>query len=252
MNKSKNRSYALNTAAFFCFFAVLALIILLRVFRDERFLEWYGRYTETLDSFEIWMQTYGATWISVLFIFVNYVLKALVPWFPISCICVASAVMFKWYYALLINLLGLAILFTIKFFWGRRVGGGNAEKILARYDTAHGFIESSKLGSGIALFFMRLIPALPVNSVSVLYGGTNISFPRFLVISCLGFSYRLMSYIIIGRNVFDPASASFIVPFILLLFFSGTVLLTLSGAITVTDIFGRKITKNKAENNLKG
>ncbi len=237
----------MNTAAFFCFFAVLALIILLRVFQDERFLSWYGRYTETLDSYEIWMQAYGATWISVLFIFVNYVLKALIPWFPISCICVASAVMFKWYYALIINLLGLIILFTIKFFWGRRVDGGNAEKILAKYDNAHSFIDSGKLGSGIALFFFRLIPALPVNAVSTLYGGTDISYLRFLLISCLGFSYRLISYIIIGRNVFDPASASFIVPFILLLFFTGTVLLSLSGAITVTDIFDRRKKADKAK-----
>lgn len=236
MNKNKSRTYALNAAAFFCFLTSLSLIVLLRVFRHESFLAWYAKYTDTLVSYEIWMQTYGATWISVVFIFINYILKALIPWFPISCICVASAVMFKWYHAMLINLAGLIILFTIKFYWGRKFGGGNAEKLIEKNDAVHKFIDSSKFGSNVVLFFLRLIPGFPVNSVSCLYGSTNIAYAKFIVISCLGFTYRLFSYIVIGRNVFDPASASFIVPFILLSFFSGIVMLSLSGALSIKGI----------------
>lgn len=232
--KTKSRTYMLNTAAFFCFLLVLVLLVLLRVFKTESFLAWYSRYTHTLAEYEVWLQNWGATFLSVLIILVNYILKALIPWFPISCICVASALVFKWYEAVLINILGLAILFTIKFYWGRKFGGGNAEKILAKYDTAHNFIDSSKLGSGVVLGFLRFVPFVPINSVSCLYGTTNISYSRYLCISVFGYLYRLMSYITIGRNVFDPASASFIVPLIILLFFSGMVLLCLSGAVTIT------------------
>lgn len=234
LTKKRSGTYVLNTCAFFCFLIVLVLIVLLRVFKTDEFLSWYSRYTETLANYEIWLQTGGATLLSVFIILVNYVLKALIPWFPISCICVASALVFKWHHALLINVAGLIVLFTIKFFWGRKYGGGNAEKILSRYDTAHTFIDSSKLGSRVVLFFLRLIPVFPINSVSCLYGTTNISYPRYIVISLLGYTYRLLSYITIGRNVFDPASASFIVPLIILLFFSGVVLLSLSGAISIT------------------
>ena len=78
---------------------------------------------------------------------------------------------------------------------------------------------------------------MPVNSVSRLYGTTEIPYGRYMLISVLGFTYKLFSYTIIGRNVFDPASASFIVPLILLFIFSGIVLLSLSGAI---GIFGKK------------
>lgn len=226
----------LNTMAFICFLLALVLIVLLRVFRLDTFLEWYARYNDTLLTYEIWMQTYGATWISVLSILVNYALKALIPWFPIPCLCVVSGVLFEWYYALLINIAGMIILFTIKFFWGRKFGGGNAEKILAKYDTAHNFIDSSKLGSRLVLFVLRFVPCVPVNSVSCLYGTTNIPYYKYIVISVLGFTYKLFSYTIIGRNVFDPASASFIVPFILLLIFSGMVLLTLSGAFGIRSV----------------
>lgn len=226
----------LNTMAFICFLLALALIVLLRVFRLDSFLEWYGRYNDTLVSYEIWMQMYGATWISVLSILVNFALKALIPWFPIPCLCVVSGVLFEWYYALMINIAGMIILFTIKFFWGRKFGGGNAEKILSRYDAAHNLIDSSKLGSRLVLFVLRFVPSIPVNSVSCLYGTTDISYPSYVIISVLGFTYKLFSYTVIGRNVFDPASASFIVPFILLLIFSGMVLLTLSGAFEIRSL----------------
>lgn len=243
MNKSKSKIFMLNTMAFICFLLALALIVLLRVFKLDSFLQWYVRYNDTLLSYEIWMQTYGATWVSVVFILVNFALKALIPWFPIACLCVASGVLFDWYYALLINLAGMVILFTIKFFWGKKFGGGNAEKILSKYDTAHSFIDSSKLGSRLVLFILRFVPCMPINSVSCLYGTTYIPYWQYIVISVLGFTYKLFSYTIIGRNVFDPASASFIVPFILLLIFSGMVLLFLSGALEISRLKKHKTKK---------
>lgn len=231
--KRKSLSYTFKFMSFLCFLVALALMVLLRVFQTEQFLTWYSRYTETLNAFEIWIETYGATWVAALVILLNYVMKSLIPWFPVSCICVASAVIFKWYWALILNLFGLSILFTIKFYWGRKFGGGNAEKILEKYDSAHRLIDESKLGSGVVLFFTRLIPAVPINSVSCIYGTTDMGIGEFLLVSILGSIYKVASYIIIGRNVFDPASASFIMPFIPLLIISGMVLLSLSGAVSI-------------------
>lgn len=178
------------------------------------------------------MQTYGATWISALLILANYALKALVPWFPISCICVVAGVLFKWYYAILINIAGLIILFTIRFFWGKKFGAGNAEKILNQYVSVKNIIDSDSLSSSIVLFGLRLSPVVPINSVSSIYGTTDIDYKRYIILSLAGFSYKLFSYTVIGRNVFDPASASFIVPFVLLLLLSGFVMLSLSGALS--------------------
>lgn len=231
LKKGKSWSYSLRLLSLICFAIVLGLLVLLRVFSTDSFLHWYGRYTETLNEFELWIETYGATPVAVVIILINYALKAVVPWFPVSCICVASAVVFKWYEALLINLIGLSILFALKFAWGKRFGGGNAEKLLMKYDSAHRLVDESKLGSGVVLFFTRLLPSIPLNAVSCIYGTTDMPLWRFVLISDTGVLYKVISYIIIGRNVFDPASASFIVPFIPLILFSGIIFLSLSGAL---------------------
>lgn len=243
----KKRSYALNFAAFICFTFALVLVVLLRMFQIEEVVNWYNRYTDTLASFEAWIQHNGATWVSVGIIFANFVLKATVPWFPLSCIMVAAGVIFKWYYAVIINVAGLAVLYTLKYFWGKKFGGGNAEKILSRYDKAHTFIDKGKLGSRLVLFLSRLIPFVPINSVSQLYGTTGIKYPEYLIISLIGSAYKIFSYTVIGRNVYDPMSASFIVPLVVLFLFSGITLLAINGAINVTSFTINKV--KKSDNN---
>ena len=166
MAKSKKAKFSLSFAAFICFLVALALTVLLRAFKDESFLEWYSRYTDTLIYYAQWMQIYGATWISALLIVFNFLLKALLPWFPISCICVVSGVLFKWYYAILINVVGAAILFTVRYFWGKRFGAGNAEKILDKYPGVKAVIESKSLRSDVVLFGLRFSPLMPINSPS--------------------------------------------------------------------------------------
>ncbi len=236
MKKEKSIRYVLNASAFFCFVFALVLVVLLRLFKDEDFLQWYGKYTDTLLSYEIWMQAYGASVVSVIFILLNYTVKAVIPWFPISCICVVSGALFSWYYAILINMAGLIILFSIKFLWGRKFGGGNAEKILRKYGTVYDFIDKSKTGSPLVLFVLRTMPSIPVNSVSGLYGATDISYHTFIWVSLAGFAYKLFSYTVIGRNVFDPASASFIVPFVVLSVFTGMALLAISGVLSISPL----------------
>ena len=231
----------MNFAAFICFLLSLSMIVFLRLSRMEQVLDWYNNYTDTLSSFEQWIQHYGATWYSVAIILGNFVLKAVVPWFPLSCICVACGMLFSGVQAIAINAVGAALLFTIRYFWGKRFGGGNAEKLLSKNEKAEQFVERSKIGSAVVLFFLRLFPCVPINAVSQLYGTSDIGYWKYLLVSLAGFSYKLFSYTIIGRSAFDPMSATFLVPFIFLFLFSGLVLLAFNGVFTLSggeDKFG--------------
>lgn len=224
----------MNFAAFVCFLLSLTMIVILRLSQMESAVAWYEKYTDTLSSFEQWIQQYGATWYSVLIILANFMLKAVIPWFPLSCICVACGVLFPAYMSIPINAFGAALLFTIKYFWGKRYGGGNAEKLLSKNEKAAALVERNQVGSAVVLFFLRLFPCIPINSVSQLYGTSDIGYWKYLIVSLVGFSYKLFSYTIIGRSVYDPMSASFFVPFILLFLFSGLVLLALNGVISLS------------------
>ncbi|MBR5827462.1 MAG: TVP38/TMEM64 family protein [Clostridia bacterium] len=248
--KYKKRSNIFNILALLCFAAAVGLVVLLRFFATEEFTLWYRQYITVLDSYEKWIETYGATFIAVAVILLNYLIKSFVPWFPISCLCVASAVIFKWYIAAGINIAGLVIYFTVRFYKGRRHGGGKAERLLEKYDRANEFIENGKAGSKVLLFFSRLLPGVPMGAVSVFYGSTKIHYREYLLVSLLGISYKLFSYITIGRHVFDPASVSFVGPFIPLFVIAGFVLLSVGGAISTAGLI-RKIINRKGDKNDK-
>ncbi len=239
--KKKTSSRFFLLAAALSFAVAIALVVLLWFISTQEFLGWYSRYNSTLESYELWIETHGATLITVVIILANYFIKSYLPWFPVSCLCVASAVIFKWYIAAAINIVGLIIFFTVKFKKGRKHGGGKAEKLLEKYRKPHDLIESGKMGSRAILFFARLLPGVPLGAVSVFYGSTEITYGQYVAVSVAGIIYKLFTYITIGRHVFDPASVSFIGPFIPLFIIMGFVMLSISGVSYAT----RKKNRNK-------
>lgn len=246
MDKNETRlSRSLRIIAFLFFVAALSLIILLRIFEKPKFMEWYGRYANMLVSYQNWVQQYGQTFWTIAILLAGFVLKALIPWLPITVMLFVSGAIFDWYIAIPINFVGSVMLFTIKFFWGRRWGGGNTELILRRYDNAHIFVDKGKVGSKMVLFFSRMTPLVPINSVSQLYGTTTMPYWQYILISILGFSYKLFSYTMIGRNIFNPLSSSFFMPVIGLFIISGLVLLLINAVITATTPLFQKLAAKK-------
>lgn len=246
-NREEARFKALNIAAAVCFFVAILLVIVLQLMRIDSISQWYGKYTDTLMRFEQNIENMDNRWLAVLVIELNFVIKAIIPWLPISFLCVISGVMFKWYIAILINLIGLIMLFTVKYFWGKNLGGGNIHKFIARYEKVYDIIKNDSVGRPLVLFGARLFPCLPINTISQIYGAINYEYWKYILISIAGFSYKLFSYTVIGRNVYDPLSAKFIVPFIPLFLISSVALLVLNGAITVTVTARRRIKLSKAK-----
>ncbi len=246
-DKEKARFRALNIASGVCFLIAILLIVLLRLLKIDSISQWYGKYTDSLMRFEQNIENMDNRWLAVLVIELNFVIKAIIPWLPISFLCVISGVMFKWYIAIPINLLGLWILFTVKYYWGKSIGGGNIHKFITRYEKVYDIIKNDKVGRPLILFGARLIPCVPINSISQIYGAIDYEYWKYILISLGGFSYKLFSYTVIGRNVYDPLSTSFILPFIPLFLISSVALLVLNGAITVTVTARKRIKLSKTK-----
>ncbi len=246
-NRDAVRFKALNIASAVCFLIAILLVITLQLLKIDSVSQWYSKYTGTLIRFEQNIENMDNRWLAVLVIELNFIIKAIIPWLPISFLCVISGVMFKWYIAIAINLVGLAMLFTIKYYWGKKFGGGNVHKFITKYEKVYDIIQNDKVGRPLVLFGARLIPCIPINTISQIYGAVNYEYWKYILISLAGFSYKLFSYTVIGRNVYDPLSAKFILPFIPLFLISSVALLVLNGAITVTVTARRRIKLSKAK-----
>ncbi|MEG0898513.1 MAG: VTT domain-containing protein [Oscillospiraceae bacterium] len=214
----------------------------------------YLNFKEWMYDFEASIQEFGNIGLMIVAMLLFYALKSFISVVPISATCLLSGVIFPFPIALLVNYLGLTLQISIKYLWGNKIGGGNISKILKRYPTILDFFEHDGKGNPWFLFVFRLVPSFPINPISQMYGDMKFDFKNYLLISLAGFTIKVVSFSLIGSNVYDPLSPKFITPIIIILFISGLLMLLVNAIITFTTKHskGKYKTINSDKNNFIG
>lgn len=203
-------------------------------------LQWYEQYEHTILDFQTKIvQLDNRFWIFII-ILLLYFLKSVIPFplYPASFLCVLTSIVFNTYLSLVINLLGLVLLFGTKYFWGNNFGSVFVKKVLPRYEKLWSIIEHEGNGNPVLLVVSRAVPSFPINAVSSIYGSLGFSFLRYIFLSIIGFAPKLVFYTIIGRNVFNPLSSAFLMPIAILLLFTG---MSMIGVNKTIEFISKKI-----------
>ncbi|MBR5561931.1 MAG: TVP38/TMEM64 family protein [Clostridia bacterium] len=206
-----------------------AVFVLLLSLEHEELWRWYAQIKQSLANLEDFILHIDIAWLFAFAILLLFAVKSVIPIYPTSTVCFLTGAVLPMYFAIPVNIIGFAVLLTVRYFWGRRFGAGNAWKIISKTDTLRKLIQQDGKGNSALLVALRLIPGVPVNSISGIYGSFDFGYLKFILFSVIGFMPRLISYTFVGRNVFDPLSGSFLVPLMLILFFTGTSLVCVNG-----------------------
>ena len=205
---------------------------------QQYYIKFQG-YMEALENSIVKFDNYALIVIALLLL---YAIKSVISFVPLAATCLISGLVFPFPVALLINFVGVAIILTIKYFWGKHIGEGNFSKLAKKSDAIWELIKDTENGDGtgnpIILFLLRIVPSVPIGPVSQMYGKMGYNFWRYLGISLLGYSLKIISFTMIGYNVNDPFSANFIVPLVVILFVSGV------GILGMNFIFTKVRNKN--------
>lgn len=227
MTKSEKRHRNIKHLSIFCFAIALVLIIVSYALT----LEGIQRSLTQIDEWFIRLENFIARYdvfVAFAILMVLFAFKGLVSIIPFSVLFIASGAVFNPFVAVVVNLLGFTIMTSVKFFWGKRFGGGKTHKILAKYEKAYRFLDLKGRGNMWMLVLLQFIPFVPVGVVSRAYGATKMNYAPFAALSLVGFLPRLISWSVVGINIFDPFSPSFIAPIVVLLIISGSSLLVLN------------------------
>lgn len=199
---------------------------------QQYYIKFQG-YMEALENSIVKFDNYALIVIALLLL---YAIKSVISFVPLAATCLISGLVFPFPVALLINFVGVAIILTIKYYWGKHIGEGNFSKLAKKSDAIWELIKDTENGDGtgnpIILFLLRIVPSVPIGPVSQMYGKMGYNFWRYLGISLLGYSLKIISFTMIGYNVNDPFSASFIVPLVVILFVSGVGILGMNFIFT--------------------
>lgn len=215
---------------------ILAVVLfcLALLFQDPTFVAHYDDIMNRLAEFEYAVATLPYRGLVIVAILLIYLSKSVFP-LPISAICVIAGMAFPTPYAVLINIVGFSLLCIIKYFWGKHIGGGLIHKLLLKNEDIERILEKAdnKAKGGLLVGF-RLVPSFPINTISQVYGAMGYDLKTYLLLSVAGFFPKLVSYSFIGRNVYDPFSMAFIMPFVILFTISG---LSLFGVNQMVEIY---------------
>lgn len=225
MNNGKIRGHILEIIGFALLVLSVCFAVLLYISQIEQVHLWYAGIQLQLLELENTIAKIENRWLFLVVIFLMYSLKSVFPIISTAVICVMTGTVFPVYIAFPVNIAGLIINFSIKYFIGRRFGGGNAQKLINRNSGVRNLMEKDGRGNPWLLIALRVVPSFPINSVSQLYGQMKFRYIYFLLLSFLGYAPKLITYTFIGRNVFDPLSPAFLTPIIILTALSGLSLL---------------------------
>ena len=252
MNKHKNKKKLLLFAGLILIaLSIAAGVLLFSLLRYPELWTWYEDIKDLLAQLEDWIANLDKTWQFIGAIIALYVIKSVIPIYTTSTVCFLTGIVLPIYIAVPVNMLGLIIQFSIKYFWGKRFGAGYAWKMLTKYDSLRHAIQYNGKGNPGLLFALRLVPATPVNLVSSIYGSFDFGYRKFILFSVVGFLPKLISFTIAGKNMFDPLSAGFLVPIILISFITGVTCLSANGVWTAVEAVMNWINKKEEEKNSK-
>ena len=162
--------------------------------------------------------------LTVLVLLFIYFFKAYLPFLPLSIVCLMGGVLFGkyWWVAFIINLLGLAGMFYLRFNSGRVKGESYMQNLLKKNKYVRLAIDVNGVSSYSLLAVFRFFPCFPINFVSRLYGANkDCKFHWYMLISLAAIAPRVYVYTRIGREIFNPFSRTFVILIMIFVAFGG-------------------------------
>ncbi len=204
--------------------AVAVLLLLLTQYGDLSLIELrYAQILSKLYDFQLAVASLDNKWLIVIIIEILFMLKSVLP-IPLSFIFVISGMVFPYSHAVVINAIGMALLMAIKYMWGVKFKLGKLDKKLVSSAIIKKTFRT-KYGKGAVLLLTRLLPWTPTNKISQIYGAMQYAFDRYLILSLIAFTPKILAYSKIGRTIYNPISVEFLTPVIILFSISGISLL---------------------------
>ena len=222
--RNLSRKGALNLTCIGLFVAAGIIAIITLAMSTKVAEGGWAEFLHALDRMQELIQSLDNRWLLALAITGIYIAKTFAP-IPFPFLFMMTGVMFRSGEALLINTLGYCVVLVISYWVGNSTDGGVALKRLKKYDNIQKMIShhgKTKFGVLVAL---RIVPGIPINTVSQIYGGMDFPIHKFILASVIGFMPKIWTYTVMGGNISQPFTWKFMGPVIFLLILSGVVTL---------------------------
>lgn len=124
---------------------------------------------------------------------------------------VIDGILFPLPVAILINICGSAVMVSLPYVIGRKMGAKATGYVVEKYPKAKSLNKLRSENDFIFTFFVRIIGRLPSDIVSMYMGAIGVEYQKYLSGSILGMLPHMVTFPIMGMNITNPGSKEFIV-----------------------------------------
>lgn len=148
--------------------------------------------------------------LAALFMLLLFALKSLSVFIYCGIFFIASGIIFSLPAAILVNLLGAAVMVSLPYWLGRQMGGELIDSIVCKYPKT-AFLRQLQMENELFLSFItRIINILPSDILSLYMGAAGVSYGKYLLGSIAGMLLTIVTFPIVGSSITNPASPLFI------------------------------------------
>lgn len=140
-----------------------------------------------------------------------FALKGIVMMIYAGLLFAASGILLPLPLAILVNILGVAVMVTIPFFLTRFIGGDSAEAIRKKYPKVASLLQRRGESDLLFTMILRIIKVIPVEPLSIYLSAIGTRYLPFLLGSVLGMLPSAILFPIMGTNVGDIHSPEFLI-----------------------------------------
>ena len=138
-----------------------------------------------------------------------YALKSLTVVFPLVALYMAAGVLFPFWQAFLVNVLGLCVCATIPYCIGRFSGSGLIQWLNRKFPKIDKLNHLQINNTLFSAYLLRVVSILPGDVVSMYFGASRSRYLPYLAGSILGLSPIMVIQTLMGENLDDPFSLKF-------------------------------------------
>ncbi len=146
-----------------------------------------------------------------LLLLLMYAVKSLSIIFPIIALQIAAGIIFPFWSALILNIIGTAVTYTIPYMIGRFSGASAAERLMQKHPKIREIVHFQRNSDWFISFILRAVSCLPGDIVSMYLGSIGISYVPYVIASVVGTLPGLIPATLVGLNFMNPKSPEFIV-----------------------------------------
>ena len=150
-------------------------------------------------------------YLAVLFMWALFAAKSMTIFFPIIILEVLSGIIFPTSTAIIINILGNMITYSLPYLMGRLTGADIKTYLIKKQPKLRMIYDLKIRSKWFLSFFLRAISCLPGDLVSIYLGAQDIPYLIFISGSILGSLVAILAATIIGATILNPTSPAFII-----------------------------------------